>query len=70
MKLEPHIKQGRQNLADSIAAALREMPCCQPQEGWRPAVITQSFTTSGCPIVRIEFGPDDAFNITITRARS
>jgi len=33
------------------------------------AVVTRSETTSGCPIIRISFGPGEAFNITITRAR-
>lgn len=33
------------------------------------ANITRYETTSGCPVIRIAFGPGEAFNITITRAR-
>ncbi len=33
------------------------------------AVVSRSETTSGCPVIRLSFGPGEAFNITITRAR-
>lgn len=59
----------RRHLADYIAEALRNAPCCQPKEGWTPAVVTESFTTSGCPLITLTFPHDGAFNVTITRAR-
>jgi hypothetical protein len=59
----------RRHLADFIAEVLRAAPCCQPSEGWTPAVVTESVTTSGCPLITLAFPHDGAFNVTITRAR-
>lgn len=38
-------------------------------EAYPHASITRTATTSGCPVIRISFGPGEAFNLTITRAR-
>lgn len=39
------------------------------KKSYPQSVVTRSETTSGCPVIRISFGPGDAFNITITRSR-
>jgi hypothetical protein len=49
-----------------IALAVeRAMKVSYPQ-----SVVTRYETTSGCPVIRVSFGPDEAFNITITRTRA
>jgi hypothetical protein len=59
----------RQDLADVIAKILRDLPCCQPADGWEIARVTETATTSGCPMIRIEIPHSGTFNVTITRAR-
>lgn len=39
------------------------------KKSYPSSVVTRSETTSGCPVVRLSFGPGEAYNITITRAR-
>lgn len=39
------------------------------KKSYPSSTVTRSETTSGCPVIRIAFGPGEAFNITITRAR-
>lgn len=39
------------------------------KKSYPQAVVTRYETTSGCPVIRISFGPGEAFNLTITRAR-
>jgi len=63
-------KDNREHLARFIAEALRGAPCCQPQEGWTPATVTESFTTSGSPLITIDIPHAGTFNVTVTRARS
>lgn len=59
----------RRHLANFIVEAIRAAPCCQQAEGWTPATVTESVTTSGCPLITLTLPHDGAFNITITRAR-
>lgn len=60
----------RRHLADFIAEALRAAPCCQPADGWTPATVTESVTTSGCPLITLTFPfGDGAFNVTVTKVR-
>lgn len=68
--LDQRDKTTRADLASFIADALRAAPCCQPADGWIPATVTESVTTSGCPLITIAFSGDaGAFNVTVTRAR-
>lgn len=59
----------RKHVAEFIADALRGAPCCQPKEGWAIATVTESVTTSDCPLITLTIPHCGAFNITITRAR-
>jgi len=56
------VEDGRPMMSSLIAQALGEY--------FPHASITETATTSGCPVVRLEFRPGEAFNVTITRARN
>lgn len=59
----------REQIAEAIAEALRNLPCSKPAEGWNPAIVTVTETTSGCPVIQLDLYGAGKFNITITRAR-
>jgi len=51
----------REQIARAVAVAL--------QSRYPQSVVLLTENTSGCPVIRIGFGPGEAFNLTITRAR-
>ena len=55
------VEDGRPMVSSMIVRSLEEY--------FPHASITETETTSGCPVIRIEFRKGQAFNLTITRAR-